>query len=84
MTLVGLFFSLAKLSLFNLWFCCCENLEEIDFGLSSSGLREDSEDPVDDPRACLVNPDIVKGFFLSFIVILSIWRFKEVFLEARD
>ena len=76
---------MAKLSLFNLWFCCsegCEYLEEIDLGLSSSGLREDNEDPVEEPRACRDNPDIDKGFLLSFIFILSISRFKDVFLEA--
>ena len=76
---------MAKLSLFNLWFCCsegCEYLEEIDLGLSSSGLREDNEDPVEEPLACRDNPDIDKGFLLSFIFILSISRFKDVFLEA--
>ena len=82
MTLVGRFFSFTRLSLFNLWFCCCEYLEEIDLGLSSSGLREEREDPVEDPRTCLDNPDIGNGFLLSFILILSISRFKEVFLEA--
>ena len=78
---------MAKLSLFNLWFCCsedCEYLEEIDFGLSSSGLNEESEDPVEEPRACRDNPDIDKGFLLSFIFILSISRFRDVFLEAWD
>ena len=81
---------MAKLSLFNLWFCCSETcegreyLEEIDLGLSSSGLREESEDPVEEPRACRDNPDIDKGFLLSFIFILSISRFKDVFLEAWD
>ena len=71
--------------MFNLWFCCsegCEYLEEIDLGLSSSGLREDNEDPVEEPLACRDNPDIDKGFLLSFIFILSISRFKDVFLEA--
>ena len=53
-------------------------------GLSSSGLREESEDPVEEPRACRDNPDIDKGFLLSFIFILSISRFKDVFLEAWD
>ena len=51
-------------------------------GLSSSGLSEDMDDPVDDPRACLDKPDI--GLLLSETFILSILRLSEETLDLFE
>lgn len=51
-------------------------------GLSSSGLSEDMDDPVDDPRACLDKPDI--GLLLSETFILSIFRLSEETLDLFE
>ena len=51
-------------------------------GLSSSGLREDIEDPVDDPLAALDNP--VSGLLLSLIFSLSMSRLKEDIVDLLE
>ena len=58
------------------------DLEVMGLGLSSSGLKEDIEDPVDDPLTCLDNPVI--GLLLSLIFSLSMSRLKDDILDLFE
>ena len=58
------------------------DLEVMGLGLSSSGLKEDKEDPVEDPLACLVNPAI--GLLLSLIFSLSMSRLRVEILDLLE
>ena len=60
-------------------------LEVMGRGRSSSGLKEDKEDPVEDPLTCLDNPDkLVNGllWFLSDIFMRLMSRFNDEILFA--
>ena len=92
-TLVGLLVSLARfarLLLTLVWFrLVLEGLglgvgldEVMGLGRSSSGLKEDIEDPVEDPLTCLDSP--VRGRLLSDTFILSIFKLKEETLDLLE
>ena len=92
-TLVGLLVSLAKLArllLTLVWLRLLldalgreDGLEEVmGLGLSSSGLKDDMEEPVDEPRTCLDKP--VRGRLLSDTFILSIFKLKEETLDLLE
>ena len=81
---------LARLLLTRVWFRLLLELLDLEIGFeevmglgrSSSGLKEDIEDPVEDPRTCLDNP--VRGLRLSVSFILSILRLKVETLDRLE
>ena len=52
-------------------------LDVIGRGLSSSGLNEDNDDPVEDPLTCLDNPDQICQLHFQNIYECKVWPIEQ-------